>query len=111
MKRTADPSAALGMTKGRKALPWRAVAEEKTFFSTVGVPQAHDSFGRDDNLVLKSTVLRHSSIFATKLSSRPERTRIFCHDTLGEAACAPFSKERRMKFAEPTKLNRKSAVA
>jgi hypothetical protein len=29
---TADPSAALGMTKGRVALPWRAVAGLKEFF-------------------------------------------------------------------------------
>ena len=43
---TADPSAALGMTKGRATLPWRAVGGQKVFFITLGGPQAHDSFGR-----------------------------------------------------------------
>jgi hypothetical protein len=33
---TADPSAALGMTKGRAMLPWRAVAGQKVFFITLG---------------------------------------------------------------------------
>src|ERR1700729_262552 len=35
-------------------------------------------------------------------------TRISCHAALDEAACAPFSKERRMKFAKATKFHRKS---
>jgi len=47
----------------------------------------------------------------TKLSSRPERTRISCHATLGTAACAAFFKESRMKIANATKFNRKSGVA
>jgi hypothetical protein len=42
---TADPSAALGMTKGRAAFPWRAVAEQKAFFMTFGGPNAHDHSG------------------------------------------------------------------
>jgi hypothetical protein len=42
---TADPSAALGMTKGRATLPWSAVVGQKVFFITLGGPQAHDSFG------------------------------------------------------------------
>src|ERR1700728_4603348 len=46
-----------------------------------------------------------------ELSSRPQRTRISCHTALGDAACAPFRKERRMKFAEATKFNRKSGEA
>jgi hypothetical protein len=29
-----------------------------------------------------------------------------CQATLDKTACAPFSKERRMKFTEPSKLNR-----
>jgi hypothetical protein len=45
------------------------------------------------------------------LSSRPERTRISCHAALDMTTCAPFRKERRMKFAEATNLNRKSGVA
>jgi hypothetical protein len=34
----------------------------------------------------------------------------FLHATLDETACAPFFKERRMEFAEPTKLHRKSGT-
>jgi hypothetical protein len=34
--------------------------------------------------------------------------RISCHAALDEAARAPFSKERRMKFAKATKFHRKS---
>jgi hypothetical protein len=47
----------------------------------------------------------------TKLSSRPERTRISCHSALDTAACAPFVKERRMMFANATNSYRKSGVA
>jgi hypothetical protein len=39
-------SASLGMTNGRVAFPWRAVAEWKPFFITSGGQQAHDSYGR-----------------------------------------------------------------
>jgi hypothetical protein len=48
---------------------------------------------------------------ATNFSSRPERTRISCHATLGKAAGAPFFKERRMMFANATNFYRKSGVA
>jgi hypothetical protein len=34
----------------------------------------------------------------------------FLHAALDKAACAPFSKEGRMKFREPTKLHRKSWI-
>jgi hypothetical protein len=34
-------------------------------------------------------------------------TRISCHAALDEPARAPFSKERRMKFAKATKFHRK----
>ena len=34
----------------------------------------------------------------------------FLYAALDMAACAPFFKERRMKFAEPTKLLRKSGM-
>src|ERR1700689_3888536 len=37
---------------------------------------------------------------------RAQRTPDSCHAALDKTACAPFSKERRMKFAEPSKLNR-----
>ena len=46
-----------------------------------------------------------------KLSSRPERTRISCRTALETTACATFSKESRMKFANATNINRKSGVA
>ena len=54
----------------------------------------------------------------TKLSSRlprravgPERTRISCRTALETTACAAFSKESRMKFANAININRKSGVA
>jgi hypothetical protein len=34
----------------------------------------------------------------------------FLYAALDMTACAPFFKERRMKFAEPTKLHRKSEM-
>ncbi len=43
----------------------------------------------------------------SELQSQP-RTRISCHAALDEAARAPFSKERRMKFTKATKFHRKS---
>jgi hypothetical protein len=36
------------------------------------------------------------------------RTRISCHAALDEAARAPFSKERRMRFTNATNFHRKS---
>jgi len=45
------------------------------------------------------------------LSSRQERTRISCYLAPTMAACAAFFKESRMKFANATKLDRKSGVA
>ena len=41
----------------------------------------------------------------------PERTRISCHAAPDTVACAPFSRERRMKFANATKFHRKSGAA
>jgi hypothetical protein len=40
-----------------------------------------------------------------------ERTRISCHAALDKAACAPFSKERRMMFVSATNFYWKSGVA
>jgi hypothetical protein len=48
---------------------------------------------------------------STELSSRPERTRISCHAALDTAACAAFSKESRVKFANASNTNRKSGAA
>jgi hypothetical protein len=41
----------------------------------------------------------------------PGRTRISCHAASDTTAFAPFSNERRMKFARATKFNRKSGEA
>jgi hypothetical protein len=35
------------MTKGKAALPWRAVAEQKPFFITLGGPLAHNTLCRN----------------------------------------------------------------
>jgi len=45
------------------------------------------------------------------LSSRPKRTRISYHAAPPMASCAAFRNESRMKFADATKLDRKSGVA
>ncbi len=45
------------------------------------------------------------------LLCHPERTRISCHAAPDTVACAPFSKERRMKFANATEFYRKSGAA
>jgi hypothetical protein len=47
----------------------------------------------------------------TKLSSRPERTRISCLAPLDKAARAPFFNERRILFASATNFYRKSGGA
>jgi hypothetical protein len=52
-----------------------------------------------------------TSLVAINLSSRPERTRISCRAALDTTTCAAFIKESRMKFADATKLYRKSGVA
>jgi hypothetical protein len=54
---------------------------------------------------------KYEILAATELSSRPERTRISCHEALDRAACAPFFKERRMMFANATNFYRKSGGA
>jgi hypothetical protein len=41
----------------------------------------------------------------------PERSRISCDAEQDRAACAPFRKERPMKFLEATKFYRKSGAA
>jgi hypothetical protein len=47
----------------------------------------------------------------TELSSRPERTRISYIAATPKSTHAAFCKESRMKFANATKLDRKSGVA
>jgi hypothetical protein len=46
----------------------------------------------------------------TRLSSRPERTRISCRAALETTACGAFSKESRMRFTNATNINRKSGA-
>jgi hypothetical protein len=43
----------------------------------------------------------------TKLSSRPERTRISYYAELATSTYAPFYRERRMRIANANKLDRK----
>jgi hypothetical protein len=50
-------------------------------------------------------------IVTLSLSSRPKRTRISCHAALETTACAAFSKESRMKFANATNTDRKFGEA
>jgi hypothetical protein len=44
------------------------------------------------------------------LAKNERDTPSFLHAALDKTACAPFFKERRMEFAEPTKLLRKSGI-
>jgi hypothetical protein len=44
------------------------------------------------------------------LAKNERDTPNFLHAALDKAACAPFVKERRMKFAEPLELYRKSGI-
>jgi len=44
------------------------------------------------------------------LAKNERDTPNFLYAALDKVACAPFFKERRMKCAEPTKLNRKSGM-
>jgi hypothetical protein len=41
---------------------------------------------------------------------KPGRYPDFLYAALDKTACAPFSKERRMKCVEPNRLNRKSGI-
>ena len=43
-------------------------------------------------------------------SQKTRRTPDSCHAALDKTACAPFYKERRMNFAEPSKLNRNPGI-
>jgi hypothetical protein len=63
---TADPSAALGMTKERATRPWKAVAAQKAFFITLGWRQA--------TYRLQNRCSFRNYQFAKTLSSRPERS-------------------------------------
>jgi hypothetical protein len=62
---------------------------------------------KEKNLLLSN----HSPWKRRPLLCHPERTRISCHAAQDRATCAPFSKERRMEFANATNFNRKSGEA
>jgi hypothetical protein len=63
------------------------------------------------DLQFRGPLLEARNFISTKLSSRPERTRISCHAALDKIAYAPFFKERRIMFASATNFYRKSGVA
>jgi hypothetical protein len=44
------------------------------------------------------------------LAKNQRDTPNFLHAALDNTACAPFFKERRMKFGEPTRLHRKLGI-
>ena len=94
----------------------------RAFFARCGIPRTLTfAATRAENLQAESFVywracdffgmaifLGHSyPVPKYELSSRPKRIRIFCHTALDKSPCAPFRKERRMKFAEATKPDRK----
>jgi hypothetical protein len=91
VRATTDPSAAPGMTKGIGALSTK---------------RSYD--GSELRIVHPVTNVLWK---CRALLCHPERTRISCHAAPDTAACAPFSKERRMEFANATKFYRKSGVA
>jgi iron complex transport system substrate-binding protein len=89
------------MTKGRAALPWSVVAEQKLFFITLGGPTAHDFFGRDDNFICARKVFNEEFLPPTiELSSRPKESwvvdppkgmkNVFPATTLAGSAVLPF---------------------
>ena len=80
--------------------PKRAVASKR--------PQVGEPPDSDHQLLVQNGATVHSP---TNLSSRPERSRSSCHAAPDKAACAPFRKERRMKFANAIKFHRKSGGA
>ena len=61
-------------------------------------------------LETRKTILKQNCHLACPAPG-PERTRISCHAALDMATSAAFVKESRMKFANATKLDRKSGVA
>jgi hypothetical protein len=80
--------------------------------SFLNLPQASRLLEMTILLQLKLRISPGNAEFypQTELSSRPERTRISCHAALETTACAAFSKESLMKFANAN-INRKSGVA
>jgi len=72
------------------------------------LPEGHGFTGcRRTRFLSNSPQNRHPERENWGLQNQP-RTRISCHAALDKAARAPFTKERRMKFAKATKFHRKS---
>ena len=68
---------------------------------------------RPVNRLRKNSLLRKCQgrrAVVSHISRKTSETPNFLHAALERTACAPFIKERRMKFREPTKLHRKSGV-
>jgi hypothetical protein len=73
-----------------------------SLISSVPYPGAGDgSTGREKKVKVRG--LPH-------LAKNERDTPNFLHAAPDKTACAPFFKERRMEFAEPTKLLRKSGI-
>ena len=84
-----------------------ASVQQPLFMERLPFPLSSRAKPRD--LQFRGPLLETRHTTQTKLSSRPERTRISCHAALETTACAAFSKESCMKFANATNTNRKSA--
>jgi hypothetical protein len=95
--------------KGKRSGSIESGCQTEVFFSTSGGPQVEMTILLQRRLRLSPG--NGESYPQTKLSSRPERTRISCLAALDTVACAPFFKERRMMFASATNFYRKSGVA
>ncbi len=119
-ERTAGPSAALprhagagGMTKGG-AVTFIKRRLDRMDRKEIAGPPTPLRFVRDDHSdagVASIFVRRMTAGGPTELSSRPERTRISYIAVPHEVTYAAFRRESRMKFANATSLDRKSAGA
>jgi hypothetical protein len=89
-----------------KAIVWAlpVVFGPRTLWRTWGTRPGPLAFHYD---VERSTVWRGG---IPHLAKNERDTPNFLHAALDKAACAPFIKEGRMKFAEPTKQHRKSGM-
>jgi hypothetical protein len=90
---TADPSASLGMTKGRTGFVLMVCRSDR-------VPIL-----KSQPLMTQGKDRRSESRGIPPFARKTRRTPDSCHATLDKTACAPFVKERRMNLVEPNKLN------
>jgi hypothetical protein len=105
---TADPSAALGMTKRRATLPWESGRWTKSFFIPWRGPQAHDSSGRSEverSAVLLSGRLMRINAVAPRAGSRsflPRTTQVWPARGRQHAPVLPASQPRQaIRFHVP----------